>query len=103
MVDVMRFSKLLLPSKRHLLKKLFTEGELAYALLHVNTGERLAGMFALKEAVSKALGVYEYPVSLLEIRHNKDGAPLAYHKNKKLSIRVSITHTKDVAAAIAVV
>lgn len=38
------------------LKRLFTEGELAYALADAHKWEHLAARFAAKEAASKALG-----------------------------------------------
>lgn len=55
-----------------------------------------------KNAVSKALGVTEYPFASLEIKHGGDGAPEAWRGGKKLSVQVSITHTAKTAAAVAV-
>ena len=101
MVDVRRFVGMNTKSKVHLLKKLFTASEIAYCSSFKDLASHLAGIFAAKEAVSKALGVNDFPFIEIEIRHDKEGAPEAWHKNKKLSVKVSITHTKTLAAAIA--
>lgn len=83
------------------LTKVFTEEELKYCFSYPEPAVHLAGHFALKESVSKALGVNKYPFAEVEVRHRNDGAPEAFHKGKKLPIAVSISHTKDIAIAIA--
>ena len=75
--------------------------------------QRAAGLFAAKEAAVKALGCGIGPVSWQEVRvrHNPQGLPYldlvgAAHKlARKLGIAswsLSITHTRDLAAAVAV-
>jgi holo-[acyl-carrier protein] synthase len=84
------------------LKKVFTVREVEYCFSYSHPAPHLAGHFALKEAVSKSLGVRKYPFAEVEIRHTKDGAPCAYHKGKKLPVSISVSHTEDVAIGIAV-
>ena len=103
MVNVSRFRGLHVKAKRHLLKKIFTEAEIVYCSSFKEQATHFAGVFACKEASSKALGVYRFPVTELEIRHDRDGAPEVWHKGKKLSVRVSITHTDKMAAAVAII
>lgn len=83
------------------LKKVFFESECEYCFSYKNPGVHLAGFFALKEAVSKALGVTQYPFAQIEIKHDLDGAPIAFYNGQKLSVRVSISHTDELAIGIA--
>lgn len=83
------------------LKKVFTPKEIKYCFSYSDPAVHLAGHFALKESVSKCLGVNKYPFAEIEVRHTKEGAPEAYHNGKKLPVGVSISHTKDIAIAIA--
>jgi holo-[acyl-carrier-protein] synthase len=102
-VDVSRCKALLIKSKQHLLEKFFTVTELSNCVSYINKAEHLAGVLALKEASSKALGAYEYPFIQLEVRHRKDGKPEVWFKNKKVITRASISHTSKVAVAVAIV
>jgi phosphopantetheine--protein transferase-like protein len=83
------------------LQKVFLPAELDYCFSYQNVATHLAGHFALKEAVSKALGISLYPFAEVEIRHVSSGAPEAWHKGVKLPVRVSISHTDELAIAIA--
>lgn len=101
-VDVARFKKFNSKTSDSFLKKVFFEKEIEYCFSYKDSAPHLAGIFSAKEAVSKALGVKLFPFSEIEIRHEKDGKPVVFHKGKKLSVNISITHTDKVAAAIAV-
>ncbi len=101
--EVPRFKRLLKARNHSFLKKVFSAQELSYARSHAEPAVHLAGFFAAKEASSKALGVARYPFIELEIRHDKSGAPEVWHKSRKLLMRVSISHTRSVAVAVAVV
>ena len=102
LVEVARFKSLCSKSKQYLLQKFFTEQELAYCFSFKDPAPHLAGLFAAKEAASKALGVHEFPFIELEVRHTAEGAPEIWHEGNVLAIRISITHTKAMAAAVAV-
>ena len=55
-VDIARIQALLDRYGERFLHRVYTEAETAYAIGGVNKAERLAGRFAVKEAVMKALG-----------------------------------------------
>lgn len=55
-VDIARIQALLDRYGERFLRRVYTEAESAYAMNGANRAERLAGRFAVKEAVMKALG-----------------------------------------------
>ena len=55
-VDIARIQALLDRFGERFLRRVYTEAETAYAMGGANAAERLAGRFAVKEAVMKALG-----------------------------------------------
>jgi holo-[acyl-carrier protein] synthase len=55
-VDIARVQALLDRYGERFLARVYTEAEVEYARRGVNTAERLAGRFAVKEAAMKALG-----------------------------------------------
>ena len=55
-VDIARIQALLDRYRERFLGRVYTEEETAYAMRGANAAERLAGRFAVKEAVLKALG-----------------------------------------------
>ena len=55
-VDIARIQALLDRYGERFLRRVYTEAETAYAMSGANRAERLAGRFAVKEAVMKALG-----------------------------------------------
>ena len=55
-VDIARIQSLLDRYGDRFLSRVYTEAETAYAMRSGNKGERLAGRFAVKEAMMKALG-----------------------------------------------
>ncbi len=103
MVEVARFKPMTKNAQHPFLQKVFTAAEVAYCYQFKERATHLAGTFAAKEAISKALGVEKYPFAEIEIRRTKMGKPEAWQGKKKLPVSVSITHTKTLAAAVAVV
>lgn len=91
-----------------LLKKFLLENELKNIKRYKSyNAQHLAGIFCAKEAVIKACGqIKKLNFQNIEILHNKDGSPYVVFKNcKNLSsenIKVSISHSKDYAVAIAI-
>ncbi|WP_075619261.1 holo-ACP synthase [Paenisporosarcina indica] len=64
--------------------------------------EFLAGRFAAKEAFAKALGTgigKECSFQDIEVLSNQSGKPILYFNGKIVNGHVSITHTKQFAAA----
>ena len=102
LVTVSRFNKFVQDKNHPFLVKVFSSVELEYCFSYENPDVHLAGHFALKEAVSKALGTSKYPFVEVEVRHGKEGEPEVWHKGIKLSVKVSISHTEEYACAIAV-
>ena len=99
LVEVSRFNSF--DKIDHKVKKIFSDYEIKYCLDHKDPAVHFAGIFAGKEAVSKALGTEKFPFIELEIRHAKDGSPEVWNKGKKISVKISITHTSLIAAAVA--
>ena len=96
------------------LDKVYTSSEQEYILVRKQNGQSAAGIFAAKEAVSKALGTGFGTVRWTEIEIVQDskGKPcvnLSGAAQQRLEemggkqVLVSITHIKDLAAAQAVV
>ncbi len=96
------------------LKKVFTDKELEYSKTKRFAYQHLAGRFATKEAVLKAFGggwIRNLPWKDVEIINDKNGKPeIKLHREaKKISrmkkiaeVHVSMSHTKDYAAASAI-
>lgn len=95
------------------LEKIFAPTELKYIAERQNNVETIAGLFAAKEAISKALGygIREYGWQDLIIDHDEFGKPLV-KLNQKANliaeqkgiglVEISITHLKENAMAIAI-
>ena len=90
------------------LRRLFTEEEQTY--IHskgLTAAQTMAGLFAAKEAVLKALGTgLAIPLTDVEIIHTAAGQPQAQLHGKAAamggSFLLSITHEGDMAAAMAI-
>ena len=90
------------------MEKYFTEQEAAYIRSRgAQAAESLAGIWAAKEAVLKALGTgIAFPLQDIEICHTEAGQPtVRLHGQAQTyggSIMVSVTHEGGMAAAVAV-
>ena len=92
-------------------ERCFTEAERAYCDSRPNPAESYAGRFACKEAVGKALGIgVHFTWREIEIAGRpKPGVRLSgrtrawWERNGAGQIDLSMTHSKELAAAIAVV
>lgn len=91
----------------------FTQGEQAFLQAHGNAPCQMAGLFAAKEAVSKALGTgFSQGIGPrdIEICHRESGAPYAVlygaaeKRRKELGgrIHVSVSHIQAIAMAQAI-
>ncbi|MEG1284377.1 MAG: holo-ACP synthase [Romboutsia sp.] len=92
------------------LEKIFTKKEIEYFESKAFRAETIAGNFAAKEAISKALGtgVRGYDFKDIEILRNELGKPIVKTYNNLetlcinynvLEIKVSISHCKEYAVA----
>lgn len=75
----------------------FAPSEIAYCVLQASPVASFAGLFAAKEAIVKADNSYvNNPFSSIIIDHSAKGEPI------HLSFQLSISHTSDIAVAIAI-
>jgi len=111
-VDVGRFAAVL-ARRPALSDRLFTDAERAYAACLANPAPSLAGRFAAKEAVMKALGVGlgAFAWGDVEVERAPSGAPSLVVGGRAAALaadravrgwHVSITHTATVASAVVV-
>lgn len=112
LIEVSRIERAV--KKEAFLKRVFTDKEREGFKAAGHDILRIAGCFAAKEAVSKALGTGFGLVGLrdIEILHESSGKPTANLYGSALkrlkdinggSVHISITHIKSYAAAIAVI
>ena len=112
LVDIARFGAVLArrPSAS---RRLFTDGERAYAATLANPVPSLAARFAAKEAVMKALGVGlgAFAFVDVEIERQPSGEPVLVLAGRAAQLAserhvrswlVSLTHTDTAAAAVVV-
>ena len=104
--EIARMQRLL--DESHSLRRMFTEAEQAYiASKAASAAQTMAGMFAAKEAVLKALGTgLTIPMTDIVITHTELGQPVASLTGKAAepggTVMISITHDAGMAAAFAV-
>jgi len=88
------------------LHRVFTEEELMYARARSSAYQHLAGRFAAKEAVFKAMGDKNLNWKDVQILNDGEGKPYCVFlngKGKKRDVHVSISHVKNYAVANAIV
>ena len=110
MVEISRMSDCL--ENAHFIERVFGEQERGELMLRRFAPQSAAAAFAAKEAFSKALGTGIRGFSLTEVQllHDELGAPYLslsgraerLAREKGMTFAVSLTHTKDLAAAVVV-
>lgn len=96
--------------KAHFMERIFTPGEIAYIQSKGQcAAASMAGIFALKEAVCKALGTgIAFALTDIEITHSPAGQPLVTLSGKAAQIagggqfQASVSHEGDMAAGFVV-
>jgi holo-[acyl-carrier protein] synthase len=111
-IDLLEIDRLerALERRPGLAERLFTDGERAYAAARARPGQHLAARFCAKEAVAKALGLRAWNFRDVEVVGG-DGPPevrlygqvAARAQELGVEVRVSLTHTRRDAAAVAVI
>ncbi len=99
-----------LARRPRLAERLFTPGERAYAASRARPAQHLAARFCAKEAVTKALGLDVFSPQLIEVTGGGSaGVGVVLHgevaaRADALGVRVevSLTHTRVMAGAVAV-
>jgi len=112
LVDVCRIRKAEKKWGEGFIKRVFTENELSYCNLKNNPYPHLAGRFAAKEAVMKALGFGWPNISYRDIEiTNHSGLPKVILRGRAKEIAkrgniskilISISHIDDKASAFAI-
>jgi holo-[acyl-carrier protein] synthase len=110
-VDLLEIERLerALERRPRLAGRLFSDGERGYAAARARPGQHLAARFCAKEAVAKALGLEAWSFRDVEVLATASGAPevvlhgvaAARAAELGVEVRVSLTHTRRDAAAVA--
>jgi holo-[acyl-carrier protein] synthase len=110
-IDLLEIDRLerALTRRPRLAERLFTAGERAYAATRGRPAQHLAARFCAKEAVFKALGLevlrpleIEVAGGGAETRVVLHGAAGERARELGVSVEVSLTHSRQTAAAVAV-
>ena len=97
-------------NEERLLEKIATENEIAYIAKFKNKKEKVATLWASKEAVYKCLNVTKENISHkdIELSHLENGKPIILLHNEALmlakgkTVEISLSHTKDIVGAVAI-
>ncbi len=110
-IDLLEIERLerALERRPRLAERLFTEGERAYAAGRARPGQHLAARFCAKEATAKALGLQVWSFRDVEVLHAEGPPRLALHgaaaaraADLGVTVRISLTHTRRDAGAVAI-
>ena len=114
-VDIVKVNRLYKIVNRtpSFVKGVFTEREIEYIYSKINKFETMAGIFASKEAFSKAIGtgIRGYKLTDIEVVQDRLGKPNIILSDKIINkfnlsesnIQVSISHTDENAIAFVIV
>lgn len=103
-VKISRIQGILNEKRKRFLENTFSPVEQKYCMSHKDPAPHFAGTFAAKEATRKATGTLSLKFNELEVRRTKKGSPEIWLQGECApSILISITHTEDIACAIALV
>jgi holo-[acyl-carrier protein] synthase len=110
-IDLLEIERLerALERRPRLALRLFTDAERDYAASMARPGQHLAARFCAKEAVAKALGLDAWSFRDIEVVSAGGppavvlhGAALRRAQELDVRVRISLTHTRRDAAAVAV-
>lgn len=109
-IDLLEVERLerALERRPRLAGRVFTADELAYARARARPGRHLAARFAAKEAAVKALGVGGLGLREIEVVPGQPpelrlhGAAAAAAQERGVRLHVSLTHSREMAAAVVV-
>lgn len=99
-----RIKKLYEKFGERFLRKIFTEGEIKYCFSYSDPIPHLAGRFATKEAIIKALGKPRgLKLKDIEVINTPQGKPTAFLSNMEdRKILISLSHEKTHTVALAI-
>lgn len=111
-LDVMRMEKFI--QNERFLEKYFTPYEAMYVSQTMRKTQSLAGIYAVKEAFLKALGIglnNGIALNEIEVSHDKNGKPfIQLSDSAKIvlatfgitDVQISISHTDEICTAICI-
>ena len=107
-IDLLEISRLERALERHprLAERVFTPDELSYARARRRPASHLAARFAAKEAAVKALGTGRLGLREIEVVSGEPpqlrlrGNAAREAERQGVSLRVSLTHSREMAAAV---
>jgi holo-[acyl-carrier protein] synthase len=104
-IDLLEIERLerALERRPRLAERLFTARERAYAAARARPGQHLAARFCAKEAVAKALGLEAWSWQDIEIVPGPEVALRGALAERGVRVDVSLTHSRSLAGAVAVV
>jgi holo-[acyl-carrier protein] synthase len=115
-IDVIEIKRIEKVGINRLAKRILTSDERdAFYFTSKRKSERLAGRFAAKEAIAKALGTgigKQFSFHDIEIHVDNLGNPYVHlvrklqanqYSDNAIKIHISITHSKEIASAFAVI
>ena len=112
-IDLLEIERLerALARRPRLAERLFTESERAYAAEKARPAMHLAARFCAKEAVVKALALEVWNPHDVEVVREEGGAPAVRLSGRAAaraselggSVVISLTHTREMAGAVAMV
>jgi holo-[acyl-carrier protein] synthase len=110
-IDLLEIERLerALERRPRLADRLFTDAERDYAASMARPGQHLAARFCAKEAVAKALGLEGWSFRDIEVVSRGGPPAVVLHgaverraRELGVRVRISLTHTRHEAAAVAV-
>jgi holo-[acyl-carrier protein] synthase len=111
-IDLLEIERLerALERRPNLADRLFTDAERAYAASRARPGQHLAARFCAKEAVAKALGLEVWSFRDIEVTSPGGPPEVTLHGAVAeraaalgVGVRISLTHTRSQAAAVAII
>jgi holo-[acyl-carrier protein] synthase len=110
-IDLLEIARLerALERRPRLAERLFTEAERRYAAGRARPGQHLAARFCAKEAVAKALGLEAWSFRDVEVVATGTAPEVTLHGAAAeraaalgVEVRISLTHTRTDAGAVAI-
>lgn len=104
-VDLVEISRVRSLARRNpkFLIRIFSPAEIAYCKAKKNPWPHFAVRFAAKEAVYKALGKAEVPLTAISVVSDRHGRPSVKINGKAVKgLKLSLTHGREHAVAFAV-
>lgn len=104
-VDLVEIARVKSLARRNgkFLARIFSPSEIAYCKAKKNPWPHFAVRFAAKEAVYKALGKAEVPLTAISVVSDRHGRPSVTINGKPVrGLKLSLTHGREHAVAFAV-